>query len=292
MTDATDQANQQNHHWCVFWCCYLNRDDSRPWYESTNCGKATIGVLRWTGYFLILLLLLMGLFGFTWLISFTLQTAYGIPNCNGTDVKSWFDCSGVGALTVILMLLHMIATIPIILTIGYILSEFNRLFCQCMCGATLSRYVNVWWLVEWFRGSICNSPISLRISDIVYVIFWFCFSVFIAPYFDQIFYYSSPCNFAQYYTAQYDDNSCMFRNFSGSLFVDGIFLVIAFAAYCFFDYVEQWHQEVIDNQQNQIADIGQPTDQSTVELQIDTQTMTESDPQTNTMQIPQTQVAM
>jgi len=256
MTDKPDQEN--HHHWCVYWCCYLNKDDTKPWHQRTNCGRITLSGLLYVGYFIIAMMGIYSFLGFTTVISYGFQTVYGIPNCTVTDWELLTDCSPEGLLSILAMLAHMLATFPIVLMTAYIYLEINRLLCKC----------------RWNQYFNCESIIGW-ILNVIWIVVWASFSIFLSPYLDRIFYYNAPCNLAQYYTTRYDDNYCIGRGFLGILFVDGILAICFFIARRLFLNLEQWQQEVIADQGSTT-----PPDQTTVELQ--------TDPQTDTVEIAQT----
>jgi len=255
----TDNSDQGNPHWCIHWCYYLDRDDTKPWYQKTNCGKVTLKGLIYFGYFLLTMIGIIVLLDLTTVVSYGFQTVYGIPNCTVTEWSLWTDCSLSGMMSILAMLLHMLGTFPIVLMIAYTCCTVEELLCKCRC----SQFFNFKSITGW-------------ILTMVWIIIWCSFSIFVSPYLDQIFYYNSPCNFAQYYTAGYDNNFCAMRNFLGIVFVDVILGIGFLIAACTFCKIEDWKRNAINDQRNnrpgRTRSSGSTTDQTMVELETDSRT--------------------
>lgn len=194
-----------NRNCLTYWCCYLDADNTKPWYKRNNCGKffGCVGsIFAFAGS---MILIMVGLAIFVLLLGALMSLIFyaarpQLPCSNMTTVDNYMMCDTTGMAAFIIVFMTLMVNTPIVIIPLYLLEKYVL--------------------------TIRNKTLYYVLGSVVAVV---C-ALFAIPMIDNLLFWNNPCALYDKYMllppGVKDNNTCIFRHFLGSGVCYGIMILV------------------------------------------------------------------
>lgn len=216
-----------NRNCLTYWCCYLDADDTKPWYERNNCGKI-LGYVRLIFAFAgsVILLMVGGTIIVSSLGALMSLIFYAVkpqlPCSNMTTVNDYMMCDSVGMMAFLIVFVTLMTNVPIVVIPLYLVNKYVL--------------------------TIRNEILYYVLGSIVAVV---C-AIFAIPMVDNLLFWNNPCTLYDKYMLPppgiEDSNTCLFRHLVGSMVCYAIMIFICGCVWLCFRAID-CYRNTIERQQ-------------------------------------------